>query len=53
MTVRLADKIGMEKILNTAKDFKIDKGLDNNLSMALGAGLVTLQDLNCCLCYDC
>ena len=45
MTIRLADKIGMEKILKTAKDFNIDKYLDTNLSMALGAGLVTLRDL--------
>ena len=45
MTIRLADKIGMEKILNTTKDFNIDKFLDKNLSMALGAGLTTLQDL--------
>ena len=45
MTIRLADKIGMEKILNTTKDFNIDKFLDQNLSMALGAGLTTLQDL--------
>ena len=35
----------MKKILNTAKDFKIDKYMDNNLSMSLGAGLVTLQNL--------
>lgn len=45
MTIRLADKIGMKKILNTTKDFNIDKFLDQNLSMALGAGLTTLQDL--------
>ena len=45
MTVRLADKIGMSKILKTAKDFNLHKGLDNNLSMALGAGVVTLIDL--------
>ena len=45
MTIRLADKIGMNKILNTANDFNIDKYLDSNLSMALGAGLVTLQNL--------
>ena len=35
----------MEKILNTTKDFNINKFLDHNLSMALGAGLTTLQDL--------
>ena len=45
MTVRLADKIGMEAILKTAEDFNLKKGLDNNLSMALGAGVVTLRDL--------
>jgi len=45
MTIRLADKIGMEKILNTAKDFKINKYMDKNLSMSLGSGLVTLLDL--------
>ncbi|SVE56828.1 uncharacterized protein METZ01_LOCUS509682, partial [marine metagenome] len=45
MTIRLSDKIGMEKILNTARDFKIEKYMDNNLSMSLGSGLVTLLDL--------
>ncbi len=45
MTIRLADKIGMEKILLTAKDFKIDKYMDKNLSMSLGAGSVTLINL--------
>ena len=37
MTIRLADKIGMTKILETAKDFKIDKYMDMNLSLSLGA----------------
>ena len=45
MTIRLADKIGMNKILETAKDFKIDKYMDKNLSMSLGTGLVTLINL--------
>jgi len=45
MTIRLADKIGMEKILETSKDFKIDNYMDGNLSMSLGAGLVSLIDL--------
>ena len=45
MTIRLSDKIGMSKILNTAKDFKIDKYMNKNLSMSLGSGLVTLLDL--------
>ena len=42
MTVRLADKIGIEKILNTANDFGISTYLENQLSMSLGSGLVTL-----------
>ena len=45
MTIRLSDKIGIEKILQTTKDFKINNKLNNNLSMSLGAGLVTLQKL--------
>ena len=45
MTIRLSDKIGMKKILNTTKDFGIDKYMSNNLSMSLGSGLVTLQNL--------
>ncbi len=45
MTVRLADKIGMDKILNTAESFGISKYLNKQLSMALGSGLVTLIDL--------
>jgi penicillin-binding protein 1A len=45
MTIRLADKIGMEKILETSMDFKIDNYMDRNLSMSLGAGLVSLIDL--------
>ena len=45
MTIRLSDKIGMEKILDTARDFKIGKNMNNNLSMSLGSGLVTLLDL--------
>ena len=45
MTIRLSDKIGMEKILKTAEDFSIDKFMDNNLSMSLGSGLVTLENL--------
>jgi penicillin-binding protein 1A len=45
MTIRLADRIGMSKILKTAKDFNIHQGLDNNMSMALGAGVVTLKNL--------
>ena len=45
MTIRLADKIGMTKILETVKDFEIDKYIDDKLSMSLGSGLVTLADL--------
>ncbi len=45
MTVRLAHKIGIEKIISIAKEFGIDEGLDKKLSMALGSGLVTLVDL--------
>ncbi len=45
MTIRLSDKIGMKKILNTAEDFKISKYMNKNLSTSLGAGSVTLMDL--------
>ncbi len=46
MTVRLANRIGMEKILNMADNFDINEGLDNNLSMSLGSGVITLLDLS-------
>ena len=45
MTIRLANKIGVDTILSTARDFKIAKHLDKNMSMSLGSGLVTLIDL--------
>ena len=45
MTIRLADKIGMEKIYKVAKDFNVHHEIDGNLSMALGAGVVTLENL--------
>ena len=45
MTIRLSDKIGMLKILETAKDFKIEKYMDENMSMSLGSGLTKLIDL--------
>ena len=45
MTVRLANRIGMNKILSMANKFDINEGLDKNLSMSLGAGLVTLIEL--------
>jgi len=45
MTIRLANKIGVDTILSTARDFNIAKYLDKNMSMSLGSGLVTLIDL--------
>jgi penicillin-binding protein 1A len=45
MTIRLANKIGIEAILSSAKDFSIEKFLDKNMSMSLGSGLVTLIDI--------
>ncbi len=45
MTIRLANKIGVDTIMSSAKDFKIEKYLDKNMSMSLGSGLVTLIDL--------
>ncbi len=45
MTVRLANRLGMDKIISMAKNFDIDSGLDENLSMSLGSGVVTLKDL--------
>ena len=45
MTIRLANKIGISKILSLAKDLNIEKYLEQNMSMSLGTGLVTLLDL--------
>ena len=45
MTVRLAQKLGMEKIINLTDRFNLSKNIDDNLSMALGAGEVTLLNL--------
>ncbi len=45
MTVRLADKLGMEKILETISNFGIEDGINNQLSMSLGSGLVTLLEI--------
>ena len=45
MTVRLAHKLGMEKIINTAKKFGISKDLTSQLSMSLGSGLVSLLEI--------
>ena len=45
MTVRLADKIGMSKILETVNDFGISDGISEQLSMSLGSGIVSLLDI--------
>ncbi len=45
MTVRLANRIGMNKILNMADNFDIGYALDEKLSMSLGSGEITLRDL--------
>ena len=45
MTIRLANKIGINSILSSAKDLSIEKYLEKNMSMSLGSGLVTLLDL--------
>jgi penicillin-binding protein 1A len=45
MTIRLANKIGINSILSSAKDLNIDNYLEKNMSMSLGTGLVTLIDL--------
>ena len=45
MTVRLANRIGMDKILNVAKKFDISSGLDDKLSISLGSGVTTLIDI--------
>ncbi len=45
MTIRLANEVGITKILDTAKNFGIHKLLDDNLSMSLGSGLVNLIDI--------
>ena len=45
MTVRLANRIGMNKIISMANNFGINKGLDENLSMSLGSGVITLIEL--------
>ena len=45
MTVRLANRIGMNKILSLANNFDLNNGLDDNLSMSLGSGVLTLKEL--------
>ncbi len=45
MTVRLADKIGMKKILKTVEKFGLEDGLTDQLSMSLGSGVVSLIEI--------
>ncbi len=45
MTVRLANRIGMKKILDMASKLDINEGLDEKLSMSLGSGVITLKEL--------
>ena len=45
MTVRLANRIGMDNILKMASKFNINEGFDDKLSMSLGSGVITLRDL--------
>ncbi len=45
MTIRLANKIGINKILSTSEKLNIHKYLEENMSMSLGTGLVTLIDI--------
>lgn len=43
MTVRLADKIGMDAVAETAKDFGIYDNMQTNLASALGSNETTLM----------
>ena len=45
MTIRLANRIGIDSIIKLAEDFNIEKYLEKNMSMSLGSGLVTLMDM--------
>ncbi len=45
MTIRLANKIGIKKILDSSRELGVDEGLEENMSMSLGTGLVTLINL--------
>ena len=45
MTVRLAQNLKMEKVVEVAERFNITKGMPSLLSMSLGAGETTLMDL--------
>ncbi len=45
MTVRLAQTIGMERVVDMAERFDLERGLGLNLAAALGANEVTLLEL--------
>tara|TARA_B100000575_G_scaffold145214_1_gene115940 strand:+ start:279 stop:2630 length:2352 start_codon:yes stop_codon:yes gene_type:complete len=45
MTVRLADKIGMKNIIQTVNNFGINEGIDEQLSMSLGSGVMSLSQI--------
>tara|TARA_R110002124_G_scaffold287216_2_gene471652 strand:+ start:72638 stop:75097 length:2460 start_codon:yes stop_codon:yes gene_type:complete len=46
MTVRLAEYIGMDRVVSYVKDFGIDDNMQPLLSSALGAGETTLYDIS-------
>jgi penicillin-binding protein 1A len=45
MTVRLADKLGMDNIAKTAKKFGIDEDMNTNLASSLGSNETTLMQM--------
>ena len=45
ITVQVGDRIGMDRILDTARKLGIESELPRNLSIALGSGEVTLLEL--------
>jgi penicillin-binding protein 1A len=45
MTVRLAQAVGMQEVLDVAERFEIARGMSTNLASALGAGEVNLLHL--------
>lgn len=45
MTVRLAQYIGMDKVIDFSSRFGLQKNLQSTLSMSLGAGEISLLDL--------
>ena len=45
MTVRLAQEVGMERVIDVAKRFGIDRGLGTGLASALGSNEVTVLGL--------